>query len=118
MATDSNRVRSGPRLVTSVNRNQIDTGAQFSVILGTGANLHNYILIEILLKKVRHRKCEPLGPVDSPNLHNYVLIEILLQKVRHKKCDPFVCGIQVWSTGQTKPPQLDINRNYAQKSAT
>ena len=50
MATDSNRVRSGPRLVTSVNRNQIDTGAQFSVILGTGANLHN-ILIEILLKK-------------------------------------------------------------------
>ena len=36
---------------TSVNRNQIDTGAQFSVILGTGANLHNYILIEILLKK-------------------------------------------------------------------
>ena len=51
MATDSNRVRSGPRLVTSVNRNQIDTGAQFSVILGTGANLHNYILIEILLIK-------------------------------------------------------------------
>ena len=51
VATDSNRVRSGPRLVTSVNRNQIDTGAQFSVILGTGANLHNYILIEILLKK-------------------------------------------------------------------
>ena len=50
VATDSNRVRSGPRLVTSVNRNQIDTGAQFSVILGTGANLHN-ILIEILLKK-------------------------------------------------------------------
>ena len=66
-------------------------------------------------KKVQHRKCEPLGPVDSPNLHNYILIEILLQKVRHKKCDPFVCGIQVWSTGQTKPPQLEINGNYAKK---
>ena len=58
MATDSNRVRSGPRLVTSVNRNQIDTGAQFSVILGTGANLHNYILIEILLKKCDSNKCD------------------------------------------------------------
>ena len=56
MATDSNRVRSGPRLVTSVNRNQIDTGAQFSVILGTGEQ----IMIEILLKKVRHEKCDPL----------------------------------------------------------
>ena len=51
MATDSNRVRSGPRLVTASTETKIDTGAQFSVILGTGANLHNYILIEILLKK-------------------------------------------------------------------
>ena len=76
------------------------------------------MLIEILLKKVRLRKCDPLGPIDRPDLHNHLLIEILLQKVRHKKCDPFVCGIQVWYTGQTKPPQLDINRNYAQKSAT
>ena len=88
--------------------------------LGPFDNLHNYIsvLIEILLKKVGQRKCDLLGPVDSPNLHNYVLIEILLQKVRHEKCDPFVCAIQVWYTGQTKPPQLNINRNYAQKSAT
>ena len=29
-------------------------------------------LIEILLKKVRGRKCDPLGPVD--NLHNYISI--------------------------------------------
>ena len=29
------------------------------------------LLIEILLKKVRRRKCDPLGPVDSPNLHHY-----------------------------------------------
>ena len=43
-------------------------------------NLHNYILVEILLKKVRHRKCDLWGPVDRPNLHNYILIEILLKK--------------------------------------
>ena len=68
MATDSNRVRSGPRLVTSVNRNQIDTGAQFSVILGTGANLHNYILIEILLKK-----CD----IESVNLWVQLTVQTL-----------------------------------------
>ena len=51
-------------------------------------NLHNYIWIEILLKKVQRRKCDPLGPVDRPNFHNYILIEILLKKVRRRKCDP------------------------------
>ena len=29
------------------------------------------LLIEILLKKVRHRNCDLLGPVD--NLHNFVV---------------------------------------------
>ena len=79
MATDSNRVRSGPRLVTSVNRNQIDTGAQFSVILGTGANLHNYILIEILLKK-----CD----IESVNL--WIQLTVQTFTTMHfcsKKCD-------------------------------
>jgi hypothetical protein len=35
-------------------------------------NLHNYILVEILLKKVRRRKCDLLGPVDD--LHNFISI--------------------------------------------
>ena len=50
-------------------------------------DFHNYVLIEILLKKVRRRKCDPLGPVVRPNLHNCILIEILLKKVRLRKCD-------------------------------
>ena len=33
-------------------------------------------------QKVRRRKCDPLGPVDIPDFHNFVLIEILLKKVR------------------------------------
>ena len=48
----------------------------------------NYVLIEILLIKVRHRKCDPLRSIDRPNLHNYILIRILLKKVRRRKCDP------------------------------
>ena len=28
------------------------------------------------------------GPVDRPKLHNSISIEILPKKVRHKKCDP------------------------------
>ena len=51
-------------------------------------DIHNYLLIEILLKKVRRRKCDLLGPVDRPDFHNYVLIEILLKKVQLRKCDP------------------------------
>ena len=47
-------------------------------------NLHNYILVEVLLKKVRHRKCDLWGPVDRPNLHNYIIIEILLKNATHK----------------------------------
>ena len=47
-------------------------------------NLHNYLWIQILLKKVRLRKCDPLGPVDTPDFHNYILIKILLKKVRHE----------------------------------
>ena len=35
VATDSNRVRSGPRLVTASTETEIDTGAQFLVVLGT-----------------------------------------------------------------------------------
>ena len=31
-----------------------------------------YSQIEILLKKVRLRKCEPLGPIDRPDFHNYM----------------------------------------------
>ena len=86
--------------------------------------------LRILLIKVRHKKSVTLlieedrhcqarhVHVDRLNFNNYTLTGILLKKVQHKKCDPFVCGIQVWYTGQTKAPQLDINRNYAQKSAT
>ena len=43
------------------------------------------LLIEILLKKVRCRKCALWGPVDRPNLHSYI---IFAQKVRHRKCEP------------------------------
>ena len=46
-------------------------------------DFHNYILIEILLKKARRGKCDPLGLVDKPDFHNYILIQILLKKVRH-----------------------------------
>ena len=35
-------------------------------------DFHNYVLIEILLKKVRLRKCDPLGPIDRPYFHNYI----------------------------------------------
>ena len=28
------------------------------------------------------------GPIDRPDFHNYILIEILLKKVRLTKCDP------------------------------
>ena len=107
MATDSNRVRSGPRLVTSVNRNQIDTGAQFSVILGTGANLHNYILIEILLKK-----CD----IESVNLWVQLTVQtfttiinrILLKKVQRRKCD-------LLGPVDSLNNYISINRNFAQK---
>ena len=51
-------------------------------------NHHYSIWTKILLKKVQHRKCDPLGPVDRPDFHNYILIEILLKKVRLRKCDP------------------------------
>ena len=37
---------------------------------------------------MRRRKFDPLGRVDRPDFHNYILIEILLKKVRHRKCDP------------------------------
>ena len=56
-------------------------------------NLYNYILTEILLRKVRHEKCDPLfgedrySPVDRPNFHNCALLLILHKKVRHEKCD-------------------------------
>ena len=33
---------------------------------------HNYIWIEILLKKVRRLKCDPLNPVDRPDFHNFI----------------------------------------------
>ena len=74
-------------------------------------DFHNYVLIEILLKKVRLRKCDPLGPIDRPDFHNFILIEILLKKVRLTKCDP----LENW---HTRLSQLCINRNFAQKSAT
>ena len=38
------------------------------------------------------------GHDDRLNFLNYVLTGILLKKVRHKKCDPFVCERQVWSS--------------------
>ena len=66
------------------------------------------LLIEILLKKVRRRKCDPLSPDDRPDFHNYILMKILLKKVRRKKCDPL-------GPIDTQPY---INRNFAQKSAT
>ena len=72
-------------------------------------NLHNYILVEILLKKVRHRKCDLWGPVDRPNLHNYKLIENL-QKMSCIK------SVTLWVQSQTF--MTIINRNFAQKSAT
>ena len=90
--------------------------------------------MEILLKKVRRRKCDPLGPVD--NLNNYIsinrnfaqksatqkvwpfgsswqtkpspllLIEILLKKVRRKKCDPL-------GPDDNLHHFISINRNFA-----
>ena len=66
-------------------------------------DFHNYVLIEILLKKVRLRKCDPLGPIDRPDFHNFILIEISLKKVRLRKCDP----LENW---QTRLSQLCINR--------
>ena len=62
-----------------------------------GPDFHNYVLIEILLKKMWLRKCEPLGPMDRPDFHNYVLIEILLKKVRLRKCDPKKCEAKMLS---------------------
>ena len=73
---------------------------------------HSQLLsIEILLKKVRSRKCDPLGPDDRLNLHNNMLIEILLKKVRRKKCDPL-------GPDDNLHHFISINRNFAQKSAT
>ena len=46
-------------------------------------DFHDYILLEILLKKVQRRKCDPMGPVDIPDFHDYILMEILLKKVCH-----------------------------------
>ena len=70
-----------------------------------------YVLTEILLNKVRCRKCDLLCPVDRPNLHYYVLIEILLKKVRRRKCDLL---------GPVDSPNLTnyihIDRNFGQKS--
>ena len=56
-------------------------------------NHFNCTSIEILLKNVRHKKCDPLfwedrhDPVYRPNLHNLIIIVILLKKVQHLKCD-------------------------------
>ena len=44
-------------------------------------NLSNSTLIDILLKKVRHEKCDPLFWLDRPNLYNSILKEILLKKL-------------------------------------
>ena len=74
-------------------------------------NLHNYILVEILLKKVRHRKCDLWGPVDRPNLHNYYR-----WKFSSKKCNTESVTLWVQLTDQTFT--TIINRNFAQKSAT
>ena len=53
-----------------------------------------YMLMEILLKKVRRRKCDPLCPVD--NLHNCLCIEqtmtyrfSLFYKVKFVLCPAF-----------------------------
>ena len=69
----------------------------------------HFLLIGILLKKVRLRKCDPSGPVG--NLHSYISINgNFAKKVRHRKCD-LLCK---WTDQTFKGI---INRNFAQKSA-
>ena len=68
------------------------------------------MLIEILLKKVRRRKCDPLGPID--NIHSYISINRnFAKKVQRRKCDP-QCPMD--------RPNLHNNdlKKFAQKSAT
>ena len=51
------------------------------VLLTTGLQIYEfsswehakvYLWEEILLKKVRRRKCDPLGPVDRQDFHDYI----------------------------------------------
>ena len=35
-------------------------------------DFHNYVLTEIMPKKVRLKKCDPLGPIDRPYFHNNI----------------------------------------------
>ena len=73
---------------------------------------HNYVLTEILLKKVRRRKFDSLGLVDRPDFHNHILIKYFAQKSATYKVWPFE------SSWQTRLSQLYMNRNFTQKSAT
>ena len=69
----------------------------------------HFLLIGILLKKVRRRKCDPSGPVD--NLQSYISINGNFAK----KCDIESVTFCVQWTDQTF--KTIINRNFAQKSA-
>ena len=67
------------------------------------------LLIGILLKKVRRRKCDPLGPVDS--LNNYISINRnFAQKSETKKVWPFR------SSRQSKPYQFCSKKGEAESA--
>ena len=72
-------------------------------------------------QKVLSRKCDPLGPVDRPDFHNYILMEILLKKCDVESVT-LVCKKKSTKLKNLKNfqkiSQLYMNRNFTQKSAT
>ena len=77
-------------------------------------NLHIYILVDNLLKKVRYGKCDPLsdryGPVNGITFTS-LFSKILLKKVGHEKWDPLVGkGRHGLVDGPNLPKKCDMKR--------
>ena len=72
--------------------------------------VHRNFVNRNFAKKVRRKKCDPLGPVDKPNLHHFISINRnFAQKSATQKVWPF------GSSWQSKPSTLLLKEIFLKK---